>query len=117
VAGDSAVARLASETPSHRPLPNGLTARIELLSMPVNFSTHHWPLHRNPLTPGLQVPTSCIRPIHRFRRLRMTDRARMIWLSGVSDERCKWPNTLSCGLARKGRYDRNTVGRESTTIE
>jgi hypothetical protein len=36
---------------------------------------------------------------------------------GVSDERCKWPNTLSCGLARKGRYDRNTVGRESTTIE
>jgi hypothetical protein len=35
----------------------------------------------------------------------------------VSDERCKWPNTLSCGLARKGRYDRNTVGRESTTIK
>jgi hypothetical protein len=35
----------------------------------------------------------------------------------VSDERCKWPNTLSCGLARKGRYDRNTVGRESTIIE
>jgi hypothetical protein len=36
---------------------------------------------------------------------------------GVSDERCKWPNTLSCGLAGKGRYDRNTVGRESTIIE
>jgi hypothetical protein len=36
---------------------------------------------------------------------------------GVSDERCKWPNTLSCGLARKGRDDRNTVGRESTIIE
>jgi putative transposase len=35
----------------------------------------------------------------------------------VSDERCKWPNTLSCGLAGKGRYDRNTVGRESTIIE
>ena len=36
---------------------------------------------------------------------------------GLSGKRCKWPNTLSCGLARKGRYDRNTVGRESTTIE
>jgi hypothetical protein len=36
---------------------------------------------------------------------------------GVSDERCKWPNTLSCALARKGRYGRNTVGRESTVIE
>jgi hypothetical protein len=35
---------------------------------------------------------------------------------GVSDERCKWPNTLSCGLARKGRDDRN-AGRESTIIE
>ena len=35
----------------------------------------------------------------------------------MSDERCKWPNTLSCGLAGKGRYDRNTVGRESTIIE
>ena len=35
----------------------------------------------------------------------------------VSDERCKWPNTLSCGLAGKGRYDRNTVGREFTIIE
>jgi hypothetical protein len=68
----------ASETSPHRPPPNGLTARIELLSMPANFSTHHWPRHRNPLTPGLQVPTSCIRPIHRFRRLRMPDRARML---------------------------------------
>jgi hypothetical protein len=38
-------------------------------------------------------------------------------VKGVSEERCKWPNTPSCGLARKGRYDRNTVGRESTTIE
>ena len=37
--------------------------------------------------------------------------------SGVSDERCKWPDTLSCGLAGKGRYDRNTGGRESTIIE
>jgi hypothetical protein len=37
--------------------------------------------------------------------------------AGVSDERCKWPNTLSCGLARKGRYDRNTGGRESAIIE
>jgi hypothetical protein len=36
---------------------------------------------------------------------------------GVCDERCKWPNTLSCGLAGKGRYDRNTGGRESTIIE
>jgi hypothetical protein len=36
---------------------------------------------------------------------------------GVSDEGCKWPNTLSCGLAGKGRYDRNTGGRESTIIE
>jgi hypothetical protein len=36
---------------------------------------------------------------------------------GVSDERCKWPDTLSCGLAGKGRYDRNTGGRESTTFE
>ena len=36
---------------------------------------------------------------------------------GVSDERCESPNTLSCGLARKGRYDRNTGGRESTIIE
>jgi hypothetical protein len=36
---------------------------------------------------------------------------------GVSDERCKWPNTLSCGLAGKGGYDRNTGGRESAIIE
>jgi hypothetical protein len=43
----------------------------------------------------------------------------MDWTSptGASDEWCKWPNTLSCGLAGKGRYDRNTVGRESTIIE
>src|SRR5829696_5237629 len=33
---------------------------------------------------------------------------------GLSGKRCKWPNTLSCGLARKGRYDRNTGGGEST---
>src|SRR5215217_4579293 len=33
---------------------------------------------------------------------------------GLSGKRCKWPNTLSCGLAGKGRYDRNTGGREST---
>jgi hypothetical protein len=38
-------------------------------------------------------------------------------IGGVSEERCKWPNTLSCGLAGKGRYDRNTGGRESTIIE
>ena len=24
--------------------------------------------------------------------------------AGVSDEGCKWPNALSCGLAGKGRY-------------
>jgi hypothetical protein len=36
---------------------------------------------------------------------------------GLSDERCKWPNTLSCGLAGKGRYDRNTGGGESIIIE
>jgi hypothetical protein len=42
--------------------------------------------------------------------------AELFW-AGVSDERCKWPNTLSCGLAGKGRYDRNTGGRESTIIE
>ena len=41
----------------------------------------------------------------------------LLSLSAVSDERCKWPNTPSCGLARKGRYDRNTVGREPTIIE
>jgi hypothetical protein len=29
-------------------------------------------------------------------------------------KRRNWPNTLSCGLAGKVRYDRNTVGREST---
>jgi hypothetical protein len=40
-----------------------------------------------------------------------------VQLPGVSDQRCKWPNTPSCGLAGKGRYDRNTVGRESTIIE
>ena len=28
----------------------------------------------------------------------------------MSDERCKWPNTLSCGLAGKGRYDRPVRG-------
>lgn len=38
----------------------------------------HWPRQRNPLTPGLQVPTSSSRPIHRFRRLRMPEMARML---------------------------------------
>jgi hypothetical protein len=45
------------------------------------------------------------------------DRALDLASLGVSDERCKWPNTLSYGLAGKGRYDRNTGGRESATIE
>jgi hypothetical protein len=35
----------------------------------------------------------------------------------VSDELCKWPNTLSRGLARKGRYERNTGEREFAIIE
>ena len=35
----------------------------------------------------------------------------------MSGERCKCPSTLSRGLARKGRYDPNTGGGESTVIE
>ena len=33
---------------------------------------------------------------------------------GTVRKRCKWPNTLSCGSARKGHDDRNTGGYEST---
>jgi hypothetical protein len=33
--------------------------------------------------------------------------------AGLSANRCKWPDTLSYGLARRGRHDRETVGRES----
>src|SRR5215217_3289114 len=53
----------------------------------------------------LTVATKAINMVERARRTRSC----FHW-----GKRCKWPNTLSCGLARKGRYDRNTGGREST---
>jgi hypothetical protein len=31
----------------------------------------------------------------------------------LSANRCEWPDTLSCGLVRRGRHDRATAGRES----
>ena len=31
---------------------------------------------------------------------------------GLSAYRCEWPDTLSCGLARRGRHVRGTVGRD-----
>ena len=34
-------------------------------------------------------------------------------VSGLSVKRCRWPDTLSCGLAGRGQHDRETVGRES----
>jgi len=33
--------------------------------------------------------------------------------AGLSAHRCKWPDTLSYGLARRGRHDRGTAGGES----
>jgi hypothetical protein len=41
------------------------------------------------------------------------DRVPLPMRAGLSAHRCKWPDTLSYGLARRGRHDRETVGHES----
>jgi Fatty acid desaturase len=70
------------------------------------------PEHRCPRADRAAGP-----PLRCGERLTRPGQGSPLFTPGVSDQRCKWPNTPSCGLAGKGRYDRNTVGRESTTIE
>jgi hypothetical protein len=62
---------------------------------------------------GAQHTASLLRSLAR-RPLRLAGADRVV---GVSDERCKWPNTLSCGLAGRVANDRNTGGRESAIVE